>query len=122
MRRWLAIVLLALLPLQFSWAAVAAYCAHEAGGSHVGHHEHQHHGVATPDTAADGDDAQADTKLPGAADADCGHCHGGCAGVLAAVAIAHAASPRGRPVIAPEKSVRARAPTPPERPQWAALA
>jgi len=26
MRRWLAILMLALLPLQFSWAAVAAYC------------------------------------------------------------------------------------------------
>ncbi|NBT82917.1 MAG: hypothetical protein EBT56_15195 [Betaproteobacteria bacterium] len=31
MRKFLAIFLLVLLPLQFSWAAVAGYCQHEAG-------------------------------------------------------------------------------------------
>ena len=36
--------MLALLPLQFSWAAVAAYCGHETGqhAEHLGHHEHRH--------------------------------------------------------------------------------
>ena len=44
MRRWLSILMLTLLPLQFSWAAVAAYCGHETGqhAEHLGHHEHQH--------------------------------------------------------------------------------
>ena len=42
MRRWLAILLLVCLPLQFSWAAVADYCMHESGetADHVGHHDH----------------------------------------------------------------------------------
>ncbi|NCV41106.1 MAG: hypothetical protein EBW11_11190 [Betaproteobacteria bacterium] len=40
MRKFLAIFLLVLLPLQFSWAAVAGYCQHEAGvtANHPGHH------------------------------------------------------------------------------------
>ncbi|MCA0175635.1 MAG: hypothetical protein LCH73_05000 [Proteobacteria bacterium] len=39
-------LLLTLLPLQFGWAAVAPYCAHEASpaAEHVGHHSHQHAG------------------------------------------------------------------------------
>jgi hypothetical protein len=49
MRRWLAILMLALLPLQFGWAAVAVYCGHESDpqAQHLGHHEHQHTGQAT---------------------------------------------------------------------------
>ncbi len=42
MRRWLILFLLALLPLQVSWAAAATvdYCAHDQGGApHFGHHE-----------------------------------------------------------------------------------
>ena len=43
MRRWLSILLLVFLPFQFSWAAVAGYCQHEADAAsqHFGHHEHQ---------------------------------------------------------------------------------
>jgi len=43
-RPFLAIFLLALLPLQFSWAAVASYCGHEtqAGAEHFGHHDDPH--------------------------------------------------------------------------------
>lgn len=42
MRRWIAIALMIVLPLQFSWAAVAAYCQDEQGSSaqHFGHHVH----------------------------------------------------------------------------------
>ena len=45
MRRFLATLLLLLLPLQWSAAAVTSYCLHEADASaqqHVGHHEHEH--------------------------------------------------------------------------------
>ena len=51
MRRWFAILMLALLPLQFSWAAVAAYCGHETGqhAEHLGHHEHRHADQAKAD-------------------------------------------------------------------------
>lgn len=75
MRRWLLIFVLALLPLQFSWAAVARYCGHEgespsapAGAKHFGHHAHEH-------------EAAADHAKPSAAevDDDCASCHLGCA-------------------------------------------
>ena len=67
-KKLLLIFLLALLPLQFCWAAAAAYCQHEGEETtqHFGHHSHQH-------------DAQAD--LPDEGDkvvkvhADCGYCH-----------------------------------------------
>lgn len=44
MRRLVFICMMLLLPLQWSWAAAATYCAHETGvaAKHVGHHEHQH--------------------------------------------------------------------------------
>ena len=52
MRKWLAIVLLVFLPLQFSWAAVASYCQHETGAAakHFGHHAHQHKAADGKDT------------------------------------------------------------------------
>lgn len=44
MRRWLALFLLCLLPLQVSWAAVADYCSHEqeTTAQHFGHHDDEH--------------------------------------------------------------------------------
>ena len=44
MRRWLSILLLVVMPLQLSWAAVAAFCAHESSpkAPHFGHHAHAH--------------------------------------------------------------------------------
>lgn len=74
MRRWLIIVLLTLLPLQSSWAAAAAYCAHEQGvaGQHFGHHEHRHHGAAVKTADAAGADAR---NALAAGDLDCASCH-----------------------------------------------
>lgn len=44
MRRWLALLLICLLPLQASWAAVASYCLHGQGEAptHFGHHAEEH--------------------------------------------------------------------------------
>lgn len=45
MRRFFALLILFVLPLQWSYAAVADYCQHEevvAAQNHVGHHEHKH--------------------------------------------------------------------------------
>lgn len=43
MKRFLLIFLLIVLPLQYSWAAAAAYCQHEnEPTTHFGHHSHQH--------------------------------------------------------------------------------
>lgn len=70
-KRLLLIFLLALLPLQFSWAAAAAYCQHEGENTaqHFGHHSHQHD--AQPDSP---DDADPTAKVH----ADCAYCHLAC--------------------------------------------
>lgn len=74
MRRWLLILFVAMLPLQFSWAAVASYCTHEeppAKQQHFGHHEHEH------DDASDGGSTSDKSALE--VDEDCAYCHLGCA-------------------------------------------
>jgi hypothetical protein len=127
-RRFLAIVLLALLPLQFSWAAVASYCGHEeqAGATHFGHHEHQHHadagadaeGIVGPDTTADAPGDMA----PGAMDLDCNHCHGYCSVMLTLPSGLPGALSTEAPCATLDEAGGAHAPTRPERPQWLPLA
>lgn len=136
MRRCLAILLLALLPLQFSWAAVAAYCGHEVGrhAEHLGHHEHQHqHQQQHPQQhtdltlvhqadLADPDTAPADPEPTASFHIDCGHCHGTVASLPTAVG---AMSPlvRASHTVTPADGIlRTHAPSPPERPQWQPLA
>ena len=62
--RFLVLLLLCVVPLQVTYAAVARYCSHDeqgASASHLGHHSHKH--VSQND----------DTKAPlDAADLDCG--------------------------------------------------
>lgn len=46
MARWLACVLMVLLPLQSLWGVASRYCAHEVPAvqaAHLGHHAHQPH-------------------------------------------------------------------------------
>ncbi|MGY4828565.1 DUF2946 family protein [Sphaerotilaceae bacterium SBD11-9] len=82
MRRWLAILLLVILPLQFSWVAAASLCQHEQDVStqHVGHHEHQHKASSDkPNTATDAHGLQADKsdgkgKQSAEMHADCAYC------------------------------------------------
>jgi hypothetical protein len=73
MRRFILIFMMLLLPLQWSWAAAASVCEHEAGKAHFGHHEHQH-------DKADGPQAQPDDTTPAAKKLgehpDCQTCHG----------------------------------------------
>lgn len=46
-KKFLLIFLLFVVPLQYSWAAAAAYCTHEdRQGGHFGHHVHQHQETA----------------------------------------------------------------------------
>ena len=120
MRRWFAILMLALLPLQFSWAAVAAYCGHETGqhAEHLGHHEHQHTGQAT----ADKDSAPADQSAPAGFDFDCSHCHGTCASLPAPMDGTTPLTLTSHPVTPVEGTLRTLAQSPPERPQWLPLA
>ncbi|MBK6294633.1 MAG: hypothetical protein IPF55_10320 [Rhodoferax sp.] len=75
MRRFLLILFLFVLPIQFAWGAAAAYCGHEGreqAARHVGHHEHQHQGgMATPDAA----NADAETAGLNSYHGDCETCH-----------------------------------------------
>jgi hypothetical protein len=117
MRRWFAVLLLVLLPLQFSWAAVAAYCQHEPEGqpTHLGHHEHRHDGAEASKAGAE------KSALP-QVDLDCAQCHAYCAALPVVAAPALPLWQATRPPIG-EAALRAPAAAErPERPQWACLA
>jgi len=74
-KKLLIIFLLVLIPLQYSWAAVAVYCQHEKEETtHVGHHKHEHAGKAQQ--------ADADSALSAPHD-DCSYCHQACQAPLA---------------------------------------
>lgn len=128
MSRLLAIVLLALLPLQASWAAVASYCAHEAqaGATHLGHHEHRHRADAGQSAEADhAVHSPADehgSKTPGANDLDCGQCHGGCSAMITMPVALPGLVSAAVPLPTVDEDGGAHAPNRPERPQWRRLA
>lgn len=116
MRSWLVVLLLVLMPLQFSWAAMGAFCQHERGSeaSHAGHHAHEHRGQSDADAATS-------QTAASVADADCGTCHASCSiaapdaqagvGAMASASwdLGRSAQPRSAPFDVPE------------RPQWRAL-
>lgn len=113
-RRLLFLFLAVLLPLQFSWGAVAGYCQHESDGraKHFGHHEHVH--KAEPKKTTD---------LKVAPDNDCGTCHVAGVTVLvgpqAALPVVALGSPPGAAVSRPPTSLP---PDSPYRPKWPRLA
>jgi hypothetical protein len=117
MKRFLAIILLALLPLQFSWAAVAGYCQHESEvtANHLGHHSHDHQ-------AADQHEPVKDGASSAEAHHDCATCHLGCSVALASdLTTPTAAADRDYPFdynVNPSLALTKR----PERPQWPTLA
>lgn len=116
-KTWMAIVLLVLLPLQLSWAAVAGYCQHESGvtANHTGHHSHDHQTADPHEPAKDGVSSAGGQH-------DCATCHLGCFAAMASdLTTLAAATDRGYPSvhdINPSLSLADR----PERPQWPALA
>lgn len=132
MRRICVIVLLALLPFQFSWSAVASYCDHETqvGAGHFGHHVHQHHAdtgldidpASTSDEVDDTSVVAKTDKSLGATDLDCGHCHGYCSVMLSAPPGAPLVFAAARPKTSLTEGGATRVPTQPERPQWSQLA
>lgn len=74
LRRLVLILMLALLPLQWTWAAAASVCQHEeivagadgaSASPHFGHHEHKHEGGHEPTQNDKG----------GGIDLDCPSCH-----------------------------------------------
>lgn len=132
MRCLLAIVLLVLLPFQFSWAAAAPYCGHETqvDVGHFGHHDHMHHADAGDNVGlganqAAGLDTNAgagDGKAPGAMDVDCGQCHGGCSVLLNLPSAAADTRSMAQTSATLDEDGGAYAPARPERPQWLPLA
>lgn len=70
MTRFFSLLLMLLLPLQFSFAAAAAYCVDEKPevSAHFGHHDHTD---ASTDSADDANDGKADCEV----------CHLACAKV-----------------------------------------
>ncbi|MCR5867599.1 hypothetical protein [Aquincola sp. J276] len=132
MRRFLAIILFALLPFQFTWAAVAPYCGHEtqAAVEHFGHHDHQHpadtgDGIVLGENSEAGTDATTDAgdvKTRGMIDLDCGHCHGTCSMILSLPSAPPGALSTLPPIAVLKECGGAHAPTRPERPQWLPLA
>lgn len=120
MRRWLALLLLVLMPVQFTWAAAARYCLHEADAtsSHWGHHDAAGHGHAAP-PAGDDVSAAGDADTPSV---DCHHCHGPAAGLAVGLLAATPQLPGDAPAPPPVPARNEPVPAQPERPQWAALA
>lgn len=114
-RRLLITALLALLPLQMSWAVVGEYCGHEAGPAmHLGHHEHEHDAKA--------DDHAGGTLPDGGSHPDCGVCQAGHAMFVNGLALHDV--PAVSAGVDAHRSARlaAQPPSPPEKPNWFRLA
>lgn len=120
MRRWLTLVLLFVLPVQFAWAAAAVYCQHESApdAAHIGHHTHAHKGdgAASADTGHDAAKASKVGKL--AADNDCGYCHLSFAKPLIAVAPQFDVGAASAIDTLPAPAFRSRGPDQHDRPNW----
>lgn len=76
MRRLILIVMMLLVPGQWTWAAAASYCEHESGNWHFGHHEHQHESSASADTAGPVGSDFGGSDPVAAQHLDCEVCHG----------------------------------------------
>lgn len=121
MRRWLTLVLLVLLPIQFTWAAAAPYCQHEqaADSFHLGHHVHEH--LPSPAVASQGDEAQDQSIAQDGmltVDNDCGYCHLSVAKPMPMPGMAFADAGRGAADNMPLASFKSREPDRHERPNW----
>lgn len=109
-KKFLLILLLVILPFQFSWAVAGAYCQHEQGAAsqHFGHHAHQHQGKA--DISNTKGDA-------GKFHSDCSSCHGAGCVVFAATVPAIDLLPPGREYTEPRPfSYTSHIPDGPRRP------
>lgn len=122
MKRFLLVLLIALLPVQFSWTAVGVYCGDEHGSAH----DHTLHAKALAQSEAASHDS-AGAEMGGSTgagiDLDCGnHCHGHSSSLPAtafSVALGSAATQWvDELVVQRTQLIQLR----PERPQWQPLA
>ncbi|GIZ51909.1 hypothetical protein NCCP691_19230 [Noviherbaspirillum aridicola] len=108
------ILLLLVMPLQSSWAVVAAYCQPETEVTtkHFGHHEHQHE----RHHARIGQDADEDSKS--LKTTDCLDCHGLYSGMV----ITNFNTPSAGPIAGPPDNATSRlisaSSSRPEKPKW----
>ena len=121
MRRWFLVLMLIVLPLQFTSAVAASYCRHETSGlvRHFGHHEHRHE--ATSDSKSGASSLVSDLEQSaGLGDPDCEYCHLG-GGVSFAASAIGIAVPLPTALYAPPHVSRYRSYVPfgPERPDRA---
>lgn len=112
LKKFLALLLLVVMPFQVAWSAADNYCQHEEGkaAQHFGHHLHQHQ------------DGKFKGKASGGIDDDCAYCHLG--GAILPPAVPLMATPFASSIpfaISPVllSSLPAREP---ERPKWTARA
>jgi hypothetical protein len=123
MRRWLTLLLLVLLPLQFTWGAAAAYCGHETSQTtrHIGHHVHAHGDGAQQAQAKKPDPAGLDAekaKTKFALDEDCGVCHLSAVKPVSTAGMALMDPAAQVMDLGPGNRFSTRAPDHPERPNW----
>lgn len=108
------ILLLLVMPLQSSWAVVAAYCQPEAEvtAKHFGHHEHQHE----RHHAQVGQDSDEDSKS--LTTSDCLDCHGLYSGMVVTSFDTQSPGPiAGPPAHATSRLISATS-CRPEKPKW----
>ena len=112
MRRFFLIFFIFALPLQFTWAASARYCAHEnaVSVSHFGHHAHAHKATASDSCTA--------ASQSGYDDPDCGYCHFSCSSPLAQSAASLSLAPRASYAATEPVANRYRVPESIDRPNW----
>ena len=123
----MCIVLFALLPFQFSWAAVAPYFGHEPQSSveYFGHHAHKHDANVADVTSLSADldvvSEVGDIKASNTVDHDCSHCHSTCGMAWSSLVEVPVVSTTMADT-AFEEIGGSHHPTRPERPQWLPLA
>jgi hypothetical protein len=115
-KRFFLILLMLILPVQYSWSAAAVYCQHEQDSPvHFGHHAHQH------DAKAGEPDGHAKVKVKGA-DADCEYCHLFSHASFVPFAV-QSAVPAARDHVAPQALTYSSCiPRRPPRPNWSRVA
>lgn len=128
MRRLIALLLLAIMPFQFGWAAAAAYCGHEATAQacYFGHHDHQHRdgpqaggpGPSGAASAAAATTVDAVQSAPATVDGDCSQCHFSALKVLATADVASHPEAVQSAQGLDHQRLRSRAQDRLERPKW----
>ena len=124
MKRFLACLLMLVLPLQSAWAVTGAFCgdagmaaATQANG--VAHHGHHDHDAATAESAEQV--AQTSTGCSKVPDGHCAACHAGC-GAIVRADFPPAAGADDAPDTTTRQPLASPARQRPERPKWSGRA